>query len=201
MKLGSAIFRSVGLHVTVIVLIAIGIYWHTQRNLKTPLILIDGVTAIEVKKTIEADLAKAQAAHEQSLQALENMEPDAVAPKVAGSGPVSESKDTAVAVIPPDELQKYIAILIERIHQAKEYPKSALKAEEEGLVEISITIAPDGRMVRSELIRSSSFQALDQSAIAVINKLGTLPALPLNAEGKAPLEPIVLKSPIQFKLK
>jgi len=63
-----------------------------------------------------------------------------------------------------------------------------------------IEIAPSGSILHAELGKTSPFESLNHAAITSIQKLGTLPPLPADTDGKPPSAPIRLKIPIRFQL-
>jgi TonB family protein len=98
-------------------------------------------------------------------------------------------------------MQKYIAEVVSRIQRVKQYPKDAIFNEQEGLVEVLIEIAPDGKINRSQITKSTPYQSLNAAAIQAVEKLGILPPLPQASESKPVKSPIQLRIPIHFQLR
>jgi len=57
-----------------------------------------------------------------------------------------------------------------------EWPKSSLRNEETGTVQLSFLIAADGRVADSKVVKSSGFRDLDKAAVAGITKCRFKPA-------------------------
>jgi protein TonB len=87
----------------------------------------------------------------------------------------------------------YRPIVLAALAREKRYPLLARQRGVEGIVEIAFTIHPDGRVSEPEVISSSRQPVLDQAALSMVKRLGSLPPPP---------EPTPLRFParIQYRL-
>jgi TonB family protein len=87
----------------------------------------------------------------------------------------------------------YRPIVLAALARAKRYPLFARQHGLEGIVEIAFTIHSDGRVSEPEVISSSRQPVLDQAALGMVKRLGSLPPPP---------EPSPLRFParIQYRL-
>ncbi len=97
---------------------------------------------------------------------------------------------------PVGEMAVYISEIFKKIEAIKVYPKSAMLREESGLVVVCLTIRPDGFIEDSHIEAPSAFASLNEAALEILKKLGTLPPLPAGT-----LRPIRVKVPIRYELK
>ena len=84
--------------------------------------------------------------------------------------------------------------LLNRLAQAKRYPPSAQAAKQKGVVLLRFTMDRDGKVLSAGIEHSSGFAALDQEALAAIQRAQPLPAPPPEVLGN-PLDLIV---PVEF---
>ncbi len=113
----------------------------------------------------------------------------------------SSSEESAGGGIAPTEMQKYLSNVVAGINRVKKYPREAQFNEQEGVVTVLIEIGPDGKILRTQLEKSTVFESLNAAAMAAIQKLGNLPPLPLQPSGNPVSRPIQLHVPIHFQLK
>ena len=179
------LLRSLIIHVVLLAVVATMLYVGASHLPTTSQIALDNISVnpgeSETKKTA---LNKAP---ELTVPSISDSETTANQP-LSGSG------------IPVSEMQKYLSEVMNRINRVKEYPKDARIKEQEGIVELLVEVAPDGKILGTKLSKPSSFESLNQAAILAVQKLGTLPPLPLNSAGSPLGEPIELHIPMQFQL-
>lgn len=110
--------------------------------------------------------------------------------------PAAENGDTASGTtettLAPGVMNAYLSDVATRIHHVKRYPKEAKIKGEEGLVEISIAVAADGKIANSSVEKPSPYESLNQEALEAVKRLGSLPPPPSGA--------ILIHIPIQFQL-
>ena len=89
-------------------------------------------------------------------------------------------------------LALYTKSLSEVFARYKEYPRVAEMRGWEASVTMRLRVAPSGRLIGAEVLKSSGYDALDKQAIAMVSKAGVLPVPPtgLNAADFAVLVPI-----------
>ncbi|MCT2399531.1 energy transducer TonB family protein [Novosphingobium mangrovi (ex Huang et al. 2023)] len=65
-----------------------------------------------------------------------------------------------------------------KVASKQTYPRTAQMRGEEGTAKVKIYISAAGKVERAELVDSSGSRALDQEAVSVMSRVGTLPAPP-----------------------
>ena len=124
-------------------------------------------------------------------------EPLAPPPIAAPLPPTTEQ----VATLAPAPVQRapsaellalYTKSLSEMFARYKEYPRIAEMRGWEGSVTMRLRVAPSGRLMGAEVLKSSGYDALDKQAIAMVSKAGALPVPPtgLSSADFAVLVPI-----------
>jgi periplasmic protein TonB len=79
----------------------------------------------------------------------------------------------------------------------RSYPLAARRARIEGVVELRVTLMPDGRLVDARVERSSGHPLLDQAALDLLARAAPLPS----DFGTARTEQIELQLPIVFRMR
>jgi protein TonB len=72
----------------------------------------------------------------------------------------------------------YLSALMQALRSRFDYPRGALRRRQEGRVEIALRIETDGSITGITLDTSSGYTLLDESAVAMIESISGLPALP-----------------------
>lgn len=90
-------------------------------------------------------------------------------------------------------LQHIQALLSGRFH----YPRLARKRGWEGIVEIALNLAPDGRITQVQLHRASGHAVLDSAALDSANRLRAVPNAATLLQGRA-REMII---PVHYRLR
>ena len=100
------------------------------------------------------------------------------APAVAGeSGPAAEAAEPEVD---PEELRVAYAAQVQRaVTRARVYPRVARDRGLEGRVLFQLVLSRDGRLLSSQLLRSSGAMTLDRAALETIRKAAYPPAPPM----------------------
>lgn len=85
----------------------------------------------------------------------------------------------AVAAAPafaqsPDWLRKVAQVVASK----QTYPRTAQMRGEEGTVKVKVYISATGAVEKAEVVAESGSGALDREAVALMTKIGTLPAPP-----------------------
>ena len=89
---------------------------------------------------------------------------------------------------------EYLSALQKLIAAHRYYPKSSLMNEEEGTVQLKVSLDATGKIIRCEVAKGSGFARLDEAGQKTLNDIGTLP-LPKTHSG-----PVVILIPIRFEL-
>jgi protein TonB len=79
----------------------------------------------------------------------------------------------------------------------REYPPAARRARIEGVVELHVTLMPDGRLIDVRVEHSSGHPMLDQAALELLARAAPLP----NNFGDARTEQIELQLPIAYRMR
>lgn len=96
----------------------------------------------------------------------------------------------------PALLERYGHSLSSLFARQQNYPRLAAMRGWEGEVQVRVTIARKGNIVAAQVVRSSGFEVLDQSAIQLVSNAGPLPRPP-DALQNRELQIVV---PVLFKL-
>lgn len=92
--------------------------------------------------------------------------------------------------------QSYLAKLLAQLAQHKRYPLSSRKKAEEGVAVLDFEISRTGRVLVSNIQKSSGFNALDKAVLVMLKRAEPFPPVPPDIKG----EPIRFTLPIAFKL-
>lgn len=135
--------------------------------------------------------------------------PEAAPPPAAGQAPTSPLvaqaparpetvPDTPRAEEAPDPalLERYGRSLSKLLALHQQYPRLAALRGWEGEVQLRLTIARKGNIIATQVMRSSGYEVLDQSAIQLVASAGPLPRPPEALQNRE-LQIIV---PVFFKL-
>lgn len=139
-----------------------------QKPLDTP---VPEKSAIP-EKTEEAELPPEDAADTEDDSAAE-------AEDGAEDGE-SDAGDTAAANGIPDNaaLSSYRAYVLGRIAAKKIYPAAARARGQEGTVELSVVLQPDGKVESVQVVASSASALLNEASIAAVRKAAPFKPLP-----------------------
>ena len=87
---------------------------------------------------------------------------------------------------------------VRSVFTADDYPVSAQRNGEEGTGQAQLTVGPNGRVTRCDIVRSSGFQSLDDATCSVLERRARFtPAF--DGNGK-PVASTVVTPPITWKL-
>jgi protein TonB len=98
-------------------------------------------------------------------------------------GPVVASADTGAARVAPARAAVHVAAVVDAANCTKpDYPKSALRNGDSGVVTLALLIGTDGRVADSKVEKSSGFRDLDRAAQVGLGlcrfKPGTMDGVP-----------------------
>lgn len=85
----------------------------------------------------------------------------------------------------------------QHLNRHKKYPRDARRAGQEGVAEVAFTLDRSGKVLRAHLVKSSGSSALDEEALAVLERASPFPAPPADMTGVT----INLKQPINFRIR
>ncbi|WP_411037254.1 cell envelope integrity protein TolA [Shinella sp. BYT-45] len=77
-----------------------------------------------------------------------------------------------------DAQERWLARLSTHLERRKRYPRSSLSRREEGIVHVRFAVAPDGKVLMPEIVRSSGISALDEEVMALLERAAPLPKPP-----------------------
>ena len=84
-----------------------------------------------------------------------------------------------------------------QINRHKRYPEAARSRDMQGVVQVHIEIDRGGRLLSSEIVRSSGHALLDEEALEILKRATPLPAVPVGMQG----ETFDFRIPIGFRIK
>lgn len=130
--------------------------------------------------------------------ALPETPPQAAAPVAARAAPVEPvvAAHAAEDTLDPALLERYGRSLSSLFARQQNYPRVAAMRGWEGEVQVRVTIARKGNIVAAQVVRSSGFEVLDQSAVQLVSGAGPLPRPPEALQNRE-LQIVV---PVLFKL-
>jgi protein TonB len=150
--------------------------------------------------------AKTEQASETPLEAkaaLPEAKPETAAPapqaappkarQVAPSPAVARAGSNAGNVVPPSWVRRLLA----QLNRFKQYPRDARRRREEGVVALSFTVDRSGRVLARHVAKSSGSRALDEEALAMLQRAQPLPAFPPGMGGTSRS----FNVPIRFSLR
>lgn len=96
----------------------------------------------------------------------------------------------------PNAVPNWQGLLLARLEAAKHYPEEARMHRQQGITMLRFTMDRDGKVLSAKIEKSSGFDALDQEALALIQRAQPLPKPPPAVTG----DTIELVVPIEFTL-
>jgi protein TonB len=198
-KFKKPLSRSIFIHLILLAMISIAIYWDSSVQKVDSTIVLENIQVTDrIKKVFHHAIHTIGIPHQEPVESDQKSTLDHPAESLENSTADEGGESGGIA---PSEMQKYFIEVVSRLNRIKKYPKDAQFNEQEGVVQVLLEIAPDGKLIRSEIEKSTAFKSLNDAALNAIQSLGQLPALPLKPSGLAPSRPILLHIPIHFKLK
>lgn len=192
------LFRSALIHLTLLVMVVIALIWDTRRPAADVPIHIENISITDqMKKAIHRAVHTIGIPHEEPESP--HSEKSSEESSVKQEHLVSESGSEGGG-IPATEMQKYLSEVVNRINRVKRYPKDAQFNEQEGVVGLIVEVAPDGKILRSQLEKTTAFDSLNLAAMEAIQKIGALPPLPKLPSGEAVQHSVQLHIPLHFQL-
>jgi periplasmic protein TonB len=130
--------------------------------------------------------------------------PEAVEPPPPPPEPQAQPALPTIAMAPPRQHQATAAETSEwhkrifaRIQRHKAYPPSARARGEKGVVQVAFSIDRQGHLVSSRVARVSGHAALDQAAMATLEKAQPFPPPPADTPG----EEFSFTVPVEFSIR
>lgn len=119
--------------------------------------------------------------------------PPKPAPAVAAPSPLPAAPAAPPAVArPPTHDPRYIDRLAAAIERVRDYPTASRRRGEQGRVVLTLAIAADGRLLSSDIVTGSGFEALDRAALGMVRRARLPPLTPgFGAESATFTIPIV----------
>jgi protein TonB len=122
-------------------------------------------------------------------------------PPVTAQPPAVETPAPAAPVAAPQKASgetrdSYLGRVLAQLNRFKQYPRAARQARIQGVVMLHFVMDADGKVVSSDIAKSSGRPVLDAEALALIQRAQPLPALPVDFPTRT-LDAVV---PIEFAL-
>ena len=103
--------------------------------------------------------------------------------------------DAPAGAIPP-EYEPYVRALRQRVQERIVYPWMAVRRGQQGVVELEVRLAADGRLVAVEVLAGGSADVLREAAVSAVRSSAPFPFPPgLTAR------PLVVRLPVEFRLR
>ena len=122
-------------------------------------------------------------------------------PQSAPLAPPAPSSPAATPQIPtnssPAARASWQAQLVAWLEKYKRYPRVAQEQRQQGMVHLRFTIDREGKVLASEINKSSGFELLDEEVLALIQRAQPLPAPPPEVTGNR----IEMLVPVAFSLR
>ena len=125
-------------------------------------------------------------------------------PRQASEAPASSAAPApapppaaSAAAASPSALPGWRSELVGRLQRAKRYPGAAQARDEQGAAAVTFTIDRSGHVLSARLVRSSSSEALDEEAVAMVHRADPLPPVPAELPGGT----LTLTVPVTFSLR
>lgn len=126
--------------------------------------------------------------------------PDRIAAPAQSVAPHTADSQTAsaptMAPANPFAISAWRNELLQRLLQAKRYPEEARDRDQQGVVQLRISLDRQGKLLSANLVKSSGFAVLDAAAVATIHRAEPFPEPPPQMPGN----PIELTVPVHFAL-
>jgi periplasmic protein TonB len=112
--------------------------------------------------------------------------------------PAPPVRETAPPRIRPSAAQvaSWHRKIAQQVEHHKGYPAAARARHQTGVAEVIFTIDRAGKVVASQVVRSSGYAALDQETIATVKRAQPFPSPPANMSGEA----FEFRVPIRFDI-
>lgn len=86
--------------------------------------------------------------------------------------------------------------LLQRLLRAKRYPEEARDRDQQGVVQLRISMDRQGKLLSATVVKSSGYAVLDEEAVATMHRAEPFPEPPSQMPGN----PIELTVPVHFSL-
>jgi TonB family protein len=93
-------------------------------------------------------------------------------------------------------LHKYIERVLLLLNEHKRYPQRARFLRQEGTVELQIKINKNGEILNIEVLKSTPYEILVNSAVSLVKSIGRFPEIPSEFQ----VEQLNIHAPIYYKL-
>ncbi|MCB1214965.1 MAG: energy transducer TonB [Deltaproteobacteria bacterium] len=148
---------------------------------------------VEEEQAVEAPVLQKQSPIKKNKQ-------QSTAPKQKASlkSSVVAEKNTAPmsAELSEEAIKKYLNKVIIKLERNKYYPRLAQENEEEGVLNLEITLDRSGNVKSYRFIKTTNYQRLNQAAEKTLKKAGSFGPLPASYAG----DTLNLQVPIRFRL-
>ena len=96
----------------------------------------------------------------------------------------------------PPEYEAYVRALRQRVQERLQYPWTAVRRGQQGVVEVELRVGPDGRLVAVEVVAGPTADALRVAAVSAVRG-----AAPFPFPAGLPPRPLVIRLPVEFRLR
>jgi protein TonB len=89
-----------------------------------------------------------------------------------------------------------VRALRQRVQERLQYPWTAVRRGQQGVVEVELRVGPDGRLVAVEVVAGATADALRVAAVSAVRG-----AAPFPFPAGLPPRPLVIRLPVEFRLR
>jgi protein TonB len=118
-------------------------------------------------------------------------------PRVDAETPIPGPPGTGTSIAMQQAQASWEKSLVRHLNKFKRYPDAARAGNRQGDVRVKFTLDRAGQVVATDLVGSSGSVALDQEALAVLQRASPFPAPPVQVVGAS----FEFTLPIQFRVR
>jgi periplasmic protein TonB len=155
---------------------------------------VQAQSALKTPRPRRAKTARVIRKDELGLPTIKSEEPQPAASSTTAVSPSDAQSGSAIAS-DPNEMARYVGLLVLAVQKNRRYPKEAIDREEEGVVALTVRLKSDGELLEAAVKKPSPFTSLNEAALKTVQTIRHFPKPPI-VEGTV----IELVIPMRFKI-
>jgi protein TonB len=132
-----------------------------------------------------------------TLPYIPDIAPDVPPPAPVNSAAITATPTRSTPAAPVYSAEPYETVILRYINSHMRYPTAARARRQEGTVYVRVVMDRAGRVLSSQVERSSRFTTLDEEGLALLQRAQPLPAPPASVAGDS----FQFVIPIVFRLR